>query len=125
KDAIYDPRWYFPFSGESNFAQAWQVWYAKPSNPVTQPEEPPEYAQQQMALYDELRESPDADRQNELFAQILEIAQQQFYAMGIVLPINGYAIVKNNFMNVPDIFDEAYVFMTPGPTNPQQYYFQV
>ncbi|MEJ7838280.1 MAG: ABC transporter substrate-binding protein [Thermomicrobiales bacterium] len=124
KDAIYDPRWYFPFSNESNFAQAWSAWYDKSSNPTTQPEEPPEAARQQMALYDEIRQSPDIDRQNELFAQILEIAQQQFYGMGIVLPINGYAIVKNNFMNVPDVFPESYVYMTPGPTNPQQYFFQ-
>jgi peptide/nickel transport system substrate-binding protein len=124
KDAIYDPRWYFPFSNESNFAQAWRVWYDKSSNPTTQPEEPPEAAQQQMKLYDELKETADTDRQNELFAQILDIAQQQFYAMGIVLPINGYAIVKNNFKNVPEVFPEAYVYMTPGPTNPQQYYYE-
>jgi peptide/nickel transport system substrate-binding protein len=125
KDAIYDPRWYFPFSAESNYAQAWQTWYNKPSNPLTQPEEPPEAARQQMDLYDQLKETPDVDEQNALFAQILDIAQQQFWAMGLVLPINGYAIVKNNFMNVPETFPEAYVFVTPGPTNPQQYYFQV
>ena len=123
KDALYDPRWYFPYSGESNFAQAWQVWYNKTSNPRTQPEEPPEAAKQQMDLYDQVKATADPAKQNELFAQILDIAQQQFWAMGIVLPINGYAIVKNNFMNVPDVFPEAYVFMTPGPTNPQQYYF--
>jgi len=124
KDALYDPRWYFPFSNESNFAQAWRVWYDKSSNPTTQPEEPPEAAKQQMDLYDQVKATADAEKQNELFAQILDIAQQQFWAMGIVLPINGYAIVKNNFMNVPDVFPEAYVYMTPGPTNPQQYYFE-
>jgi peptide/nickel transport system substrate-binding protein len=125
KDAIYDPRWYFPYSNESNFAQAWRTWYDKSSNPTTQPEEPPEAAKQQMDLYEQLKATADPDEQNALFAQILDIAQQQFYAMGIVLPINGYAIVKNNFKNVPATFAEAYVFMTPGPTNPQQYYFEV
>jgi peptide/nickel transport system substrate-binding protein len=124
KDAIQDPRWYFPFSAESNFAQAWQVWYNKPTNPLTPPEEPPEAAKQQMDLYDQLKATADPDQQNAFFAQILDIAQQQFWAMGIVLPINGYAIVKNNFKNVPDIFPEAYLYMTPGPTNPQQYYFE-
>lgn len=124
RDALYDPRWYFPFSNESNFAQPWRLWYQKPANPTAEPEEPSEAAQQQMALYDQLKQSPDEAEQIELFKQILEIAQQEFYAIGIVLPINGYAIVKNNMRNVPEVFPEAYVYMTPGPTNPQTYYYE-
>jgi peptide/nickel transport system substrate-binding protein len=124
KDATMEPRWYFPYSAESNFAQAWFVWYAKPSNPLTAAEEPPEAAKQQMDLYEQLKQTADPDEQNALFAQLLDIAQQQFWAMGIVLPINGYAIVKNNFHNVPATFPEAYLYMTPGPTNPQQYWIE-
>ncbi|MEJ7839673.1 MAG: ABC transporter substrate-binding protein [Thermomicrobiales bacterium] len=121
-DAILDPRWYMPFSSESNFAEAWFGWYQKPANPTTAIEEPPEHVKQQFALYDQLQSTTNADEQYSIFADILAIAQQQFYAIGISLPANGYGIVKNNFHNVPSSFADANLFMTPGPTNPEQYF---
>jgi peptide/nickel transport system substrate-binding protein len=124
KDAMQEPRWYFPYSNESNFAPAWYVWYSKPSNPMTQAEEPPEAARQQMDLYEQLKQTADPDEQNAIFAQLLEIAQQQFWAMGISLPNNGYGIVKNTFHNVPAAMPGAAIYPDPGPTNPQQYFIQ-
>jgi peptide/nickel transport system substrate-binding protein len=125
KDAMQEPRWYFPYSTESNFAEAWAVWYAKISNPQTAAEEPPEAARQQMDLYEQIKLTGDPEEQNALFAQILEIAQQQFWAMGISLPAPGYGIVKNTMKNVPPVMPDAAIYPQPGPTNPQQYFFDV
>ncbi len=55
--------------------------------------------------------------------QILVIAQEQFYAIGIALPTNGYGIVKNNFKNVMKVMAAAYLYPNPGPSDPPQYYF--
>jgi ABC-type transport system substrate-binding protein len=117
-DAILDPRWYFPFSQESNYAIAWANWYNGDSPAM----KPPPAARKQMDLYDQLKASPDDDERRELFMQILEIAQEEFYAIGTVLPASGYGIVKKTFHNVPKSMPNAYVYPTPGPTNPEQYY---
>ena len=117
-DAILDPRWYFPFSQESNYAIAWANWY----NGDTPAMKPPPATQKQMELYDKLEASPDEAERHELFMQILKITQEEFYAIGTSLPARGYGIVKETFHNVPESMPNAYVYPTPGPTNPEQYY---
>ncbi len=118
-------RYYFPYSFESNFAQAWTAWYNSGGNPRTQPEEPPEITRKQMELYDQIKVTPDEGKQVELMKQILEIAADQFYCIGVSLPANGYGIVKNNFRNVPErMFSSGGPYLNPAVTNPSQYFFQ-
>ncbi len=125
KDGLVEMRYYFPFSFESNFAQAWTAWYNPGGNPRTQPEEPPEATKRQMALYDQIRVTPDEAKQVELVKQILDIAADQFYNMGLALPPNSYGIVKNNMRNVPaTMFFTGGPWLNPAATNPQQYFFQ-
>lgn len=117
-DVVLEPRWYFPYSGESNFAPLWRYWYE--GDP--RGEEPVEAAQRQMDLYDELKATGDPAAQAELMNEILQIAADEFWAMGITLPAPGYAIKKNNFMNVPESYPNAWLYPHPGPTNPFQYW---
>lgn len=118
RDAILDPRWYFPYTTESNYATAWANWY-NGDKPAMKP--PPE-TRKQMKLYDQIKETPGEDDRKKLFMQILQIAQEQFYAIGTVLPAPGYGIVKNNFHNVPKSMPGAWIYPNPAPTNPEQYY---
>jgi peptide/nickel transport system substrate-binding protein len=120
-EVILEPRWYFPFSGESNYAQAWQYWFNNPTD--ERAEEPPAAVKQQMELYTQLRATADQEGQNEIMRQILDIAADQFYVMGISLPSNGYGLVKNNMHNVPATILQAYLYPSPAPTNPMTYYF--
>lgn len=76
-----------------------------------------------MELYDQIQQSPDEANRHELFADLLAISQEQFYAIGISLPGNGYGIVKNNVGNVPASMPGASIYPQPAPTYPQQYYF--
>ncbi len=125
-DVILEPRWYFPYSDESNFAQAWQTWFGNPEgiNALTQPEEPPPATRQQMELYNAIRATGDLEQQAELMREILEIAADEFYAIGISLPTQGYGIVKNNFHNVPAVMPNAWLYPHPAPTNPEQYFVE-
>jgi peptide/nickel transport system substrate-binding protein len=82
QDALIEMRWYCPVSGESNYAIPWYIWYAKPSNPTAPEQEPPAVVQEQMELVRALGETADADNQAAIFQQILEIAIEQFYAIG-------------------------------------------
>jgi peptide/nickel transport system substrate-binding protein len=117
-DVVLEPRWYFPYSAESQFGELWQYWY----NKDPRGEEPPAAQKKQMELYDQLKATGDTKKQDELMKQILQIAQEQFNAIGIVLPTNGYGIVKNNFKNVPKTMPGAWLYPNPGPTNPEQYF---
>jgi peptide/nickel transport system substrate-binding protein len=123
-EIILDPRHYFPFSDESNFAQAWSIWYNPGGNPRTQPEEPPAAPKQQIELYRQLEAAADPAKQQELMKQILNIAQEQFWLIGISLPTNGYGLVKNNMKNVPKSMPGAWLWPTPNPSNPPQYFFE-
>ncbi|HLZ14741.1 MAG TPA: ABC transporter substrate-binding protein [Candidatus Saccharimonadales bacterium] len=119
-DPLLDPRAYFPFSAESNYAIPWAYWYSDPTNPLAQ--EPPAYVKQQQQLYNQIIGTTDEKKQNDLMKQILTISQQQFYDMGVNLPANGFALVKNNFHNVPKGMPYAFTYPTPAPSNPAQYY---
>ena len=120
-EVILEPRWYFPFSAESLYGEAWQYWFNNPND--ERAEEPPESVTQQMDLYNQLRETASAEGQNTLMTQILDMAAEQFYVIGIALPANGYGIVKNNMHNVPPAILQAYLYPSPAPTNPETYYY--
>lgn len=121
-EVVLEPRWYFPYSNESNYAEAWVVWWNPEGNPRTAPEEPPADVKKQIDLYQQLQATGDEAKQTELMKQILNIAADQFYVIGITLPPNGYGIVKNNFFNVPKIMPGAWLFPNPAPTNTAQYF---
>jgi len=127
RDALLDPRWYFPFSDASTFALAWQAWYntrgAEGRIEGVQPEEPPAATKRQMELYDQLRATSDPAEQQRLFMEILDIAAEEFYVMGVTLPAATYAVVKNDFQNVPATMPYAWLYPMPAPTNPEQYFW--
>lgn len=120
RDAILDPRWYFPYGPQSSFARGWGLWYV--SNGADG-EEPPEPARRQMDLYNRLSGTVDEAEQAELMAEILTISAEEFYLIGTVKDPTGYGVVKNNFRNVPDSMLDSWMYPDPGPTNPEQYFF--
>lgn len=122
-EVIQEPRFYFP-SGliESNYAIGWDYWFISKNHPLA--EEPSPAAKKQMELYQELMREVDMSKQNELMKKILEIAKEEFYVIGISLPIDGFGIVNKNFKNVPEAMPSSYVYPTPAPTNPIQYFIK-
>ena len=118
-DALLEPTFYFPFWNKSLFAVPWGDWYASGGKSG---EEPPVEVKRQMDIYRQIKASPDAAKQKELFQQLLDISADEFYAIGISTPGNLYAVVKNNLHNVPVAWT-AWTFPTPAATNTEQYYF--
>jgi peptide/nickel transport system substrate-binding protein len=118
-DVLLDPRWYFPFNDESNFAIPWAAWFTSRGK---EGERPPERTQQQMALYRELQHTPDQAGRYRLMKEILGIAKEEFYAIGTVLEERGYGIVNDRMRNVATSIPESHLYNTPAPTNPEQYF---
>jgi peptide/nickel transport system substrate-binding protein len=123
-DVVQNGNYYFPRTTRADFAQAWAVWYTNRSGEGAQtaPEEPPAAVQQQMELHDQLTRTSDPAEQERLMREILAIAADEFYTIGVSLPTNTYGIVKNNFRNVPAVMPNAFVYPNPAPTNPSQYF---
>lgn len=119
-DVYLVPDCFFPRASWSTvYAYAWMAWYLSGGRDG---EEPPEATRRQMELYDQLKASIDADERADLMDQILRIAADEFYLIGINLYPMGYGIVKNSFHNVPPTMPLSYQYPTPGPTNPEQYF---
>jgi ABC-type transport system substrate-binding protein len=121
RDGMVDPRWYFPANTESNFALSWVTWY---NTRGQDGEEPPEAARRQMDLYDEIAVTVDADKRQELFMEILQIAADEFWVMGTVLPIGTYGVKRKDFHNVPKSMIASWRYPSPGPTYPEQYFVE-
>jgi len=123
---LTDPRYFFPFSGNSLYARAWAQYYFNPTGSgwAFEPEEPPEETKRQMKLYDQIKVTTDFEKQKELMKEILDISAEMFYVMGTSTEPNQFGIVKNNFKNVPESMPWSWVYPHPAPTNPCQYYFE-
>lgn len=120
-DAMVIPINYLPISSESSwYATGWANWYLNPESPdaVT----PPDAVRTQFDLYDQLKATANAEKQNQLMRDILDISADQFYVMGIALPPNRKGVVARNFHNVPKVMPAAWSYATPAPTNPSQYF---
>jgi len=120
-DVVQEPRYYMPSGPESVWAFRWQAWYQGTTPDIA--EEPADWAKQQMSLYDTLRAEGDPEKRMELMKQILTLAQENFPVVGVSLPGNTYYIARNNLKNIVPTMFQAYLFPTPGPYDPQQWYF--
>jgi len=118
---LLEPGNYMPISEYSSYwAIPWAYWYANNSLG----EEPPLFIKEQCQLYDQLKASSTSAERVSLMNQILAIAEDEFYIMGVCLSVDGYMLVKTNFHNVPNFMPKSTVYPTPAPTNPCQYYIE-
>ncbi|MGN6360550.1 MAG: ABC transporter substrate-binding protein [Thermomicrobiales bacterium] len=121
-DAILGPYWYLAYASFNCFASAWALWWETGGK---QGEEPPAPAKKQQDLYDQIVITADANKQKDLMKQILDIAAEQFWIMGISTPSEGYGLVKNDFHNVPDhMFSSVQEYCNPGAAMPEQFYIK-
>ena len=110
---LLSPYQYAPTLGLWSFyAVRWSEWYGSEGESG---EEPPEATRRQLELYNQVRETPDLDEQLALMKEILKIAKEEFYVMGLSLPAKGYGTVKNNFHNMPESMIAAWLYAPPGP----------
>ena len=120
-DVYLTPIWYFPSDPvESAYAPLWTKWYFDPETG----EEPPEAAKKQMELFDQIKATGDLDLQAELMAELLAIAKEEFYVMGINSNPGGYGIARNYFRNVPSTSTGSWKFPWPAPINTTLFFIE-
>jgi peptide/nickel transport system substrate-binding protein len=119
-DIYLNPYFYLPVSvGATYFAYQWWQWYRTGGKSG---EEPPEATRRQLQLWDRIRATSDDQERADLMREVLAIARDEFYVLGINLQPEEYATVANRLRNVPAEMPNSWVYPTPGPTNPEQYF---
>jgi peptide/nickel transport system substrate-binding protein len=101
------------------WAPQWSAWLDSDGE---EGQEAPEPARRQAELYTDIKATSDPDEQVELMREILGIAQEEFWTIGISLPQAHYGIAGEDFRNVPEGFADSSRFATPGPVNPAQFF---
>jgi peptide/nickel transport system substrate-binding protein len=81
----FGPGWYYRYLGDSR-GDEW---------------EPTEGVAKSMEYYSAMLATADAAKQDELLSNLVQQAADNFYAIGIAEPIDGYGIVSNRVQNVP------------------------
>ncbi len=119
-----EPTLYVPVNPpESRWGFGWAQWYDGGTHPASV-EPTNEGLLRQFELYDQLLGTTDAENQKAIVKEILDIAKEEFWVMGITTPIPSYGIAKNNVGNVPDSIPLSWEYPTQAPTNPFTYFFR-
>jgi peptide/nickel transport system substrate-binding protein len=105
----------------ATWAPAWGAWYSE-GDFGGEVEEPPESVKRQLELVDQIQATADPDKQRVMMTEILDIATEQFYRIGISLDTGQYGVVKNNYYNVPLAMPESWNYPDPFPTNTSTYW---
>jgi peptide/nickel transport system substrate-binding protein len=118
---LVDPRSYMPYSHESPFGNAWVTWRDTEGAEGVEPLPP---AKRQIELYQTIQATASDEEKEKLMKEILQIAADEFWVIGMCTPTPGYGIVKNNFKNVPESYFSWWPARDPANTNPEQFYIE-
>lgn len=121
-DAMYDPRLWAPVNTECLWAPQWALWHVSGGE---KGEEPIPVVLDQLELYKELIRTLDMDEQMDLFRQVLAIAKEEFFTIGVCLPVGDYTVIQDDFKNFPENFISSFLYPTPGPMHPEQFFMEV
>ncbi|MET8865187.1 ABC transporter substrate-binding protein [Nonomuraea sp. NPDC004580] len=103
-------------SGSARYAIRWAQWYGSKGKSG---DEPPAEVRAQLEAFTKMRTEPDFTKALEHAKEVVRVAKEQFYAIGVSSYPNEYGIVGTAFKNVPDAM--ANTAVNPGPTQPEQY----
>ena len=109
-------------------AWGWKAWeavtlrgQAEAPAPVV---EPPAAMQQTFQLLSDLKQAIGIEAQTAIMNQILELAADEFYTIGLSLPMGDYRAVNNTLRNVPDTVISGWLYPGPAPVNFESFYIQ-
>jgi peptide/nickel transport system substrate-binding protein len=117
---MVDPIYQFPFDERSWMGPAFGTWYKTAGK---QGEEPSGDLKKAQELYDKYRASVDPAEQTAIGKEIVKMASEGLWSIGTVGVVPALVVVKNNFKNVPEVHVSDWLIMSPGTTDPAQYYF--
>lgn len=117
---MFDPRSYTPMEWHSYFGLGWYFW--RVATPGAEPVEPPQEIQDARALYDEVGIQPTSELQLEKMSQVIQLAADNFWIIGISSPAPGYQPINTRLGNQPTSFTQGWIEGVIKLTYPEQWY---
>ena len=115
---------YLPMDNTSYFGTAWFNWLDNRRSDPKAALEPPPAVKRAYEAYLQAGQTVDRAARAKLIKEILDIAADQFYAIGIAAPSDYYGIVSRSMRNVPRKQIDSYALAFPGPYAPEQFFIQ-
>ncbi len=121
-DPILDARDYLAMHSQGSWhVVPWGVWYASGGK---EGQEPNESQKTRMKLYDQVKATTSVEEQGRLMKQIFDLSAEAFETFGPTLSPNQFGIANLKLKNVPDGMPASWSWPNPGPSMPQQYFFE-
>ncbi len=118
-DAYSAPLCYVPITSNSvSWARKWAEWGAD----NTKGEEPPESVKAIFAKYNEVKAAPTPEVMKSAMQEVLDMAAEEFFTIGLVQNDPVFGIARNNVRNVPDPLPIAGQLWFPAPYTAQLYF---
>ncbi len=109
----------FEYETRMPYGARWARWFSNPQAPGA--EKPPAMVEKQMALYRQVMAEPNRESRAALMTQVLEIAADEFYAIGLCLDPVRVEVRTPGFRNFPASHFDSWLYPDPGPFNPCQF----
>ena len=118
RDALLRPTPWVPMHHNAAYGIPWFDWQRGEGG-----QEPPANIQRQLELWRTVNATADTEKRMAAMREILANAAEDFYNIGVAVPLSNYGIVSNRMRGVPEVMVGSYWFAPPGPTNPPTYWF--
>ncbi|MCA9882709.1 MAG: ABC transporter substrate-binding protein [Anaerolineae bacterium] len=120
--AILDPRYYVPGELMGMYGNGWFYWYTNALE-ATQIE-PPEDIKEIRVAYEQVGQQPSLEGQIEAMSDLLEVAADNFWVIGISRPAPGFQPYHQRLGNYPDEWVKGWVEGVEKITYPEQWYIK-
>ncbi len=118
--AMLDPRYYVPGELFGMYGNGWFYWYGNAQEAIQV--EPPEDIQAIRAQYEQVGQQPSQEAQVAAMAELLEIAADNFWVIGISRPGPTFQPFHQRLGNQPDGWVAGWIQGVQKITYPEQWY---
>ncbi len=130
RQPLLSPRHFVPYGSESFWAVGWGRWYeagglfGDPAAERRGTAPPPGHpARAAMETYQRALEAPDEATRRTLFAELRDLAAENFWTIQVASPPPQPVVVDRDLRNVPAYAVDGNLFGSPGHTNIEAYFF--
>lgn len=120
--AILDPRYYTPFEYFGMYGNGWFAWYYAAQDSVQV--EPPDEIKALRDEYQKVLTAPSQEEQIELMSNVLQIAADEFWVIGISRPAPGYQPYHQRLGNIPETWIDGWIEGVQKLLYPEQWYLK-
>jgi peptide/nickel transport system substrate-binding protein len=120
-ECLLEPRWYFPYSGESLNAPLYGIWFQTGGKKGT---EPPDAIKELMDTYKRIVRTVSDEGKKELFNEILAANEANLWVIGLVHDPPDFYVVANSMFNIAERDFQSWIYPNPGPIHPEQFSFE-